>query len=991
MRGWTHAWLVRCALVAACACRALGASGGAVSNIPPREEGSQGVTASIVNNQLTVRYTGNNAAWLAPSTTPLHGDHGPGIITTVTHQVQPMGVDVIFHFRNGATVPQKIGYVRAGILNLGQAIEFFNFRILSTPVAAQSSTFVGQSYTYPDDLYSPVMVMRNQSLAVGVSLLYPLMDYRHCVRTEFNSPGSWMATGEAGRGWNIEFRMSNRGGENQYTHLPHEAILQPGEQRTYVMCIRWTWNTSEWQRTLLPYRDYFRALYGGVRYQREDEPIVGQTMATTESIRSDNPYGYALSNQFRPDLVGWGPVVSRMLTTTMGGANSTWRDTMLWAPTGLYSAPQSLAFNYPYQFTSQWNASATLATATNPSVGLPRLHAAGKNLGLWWGRALQVADRWNPTRLTNFDPDNPRHVTLAKRELDSAVAAGARYIGLDTFTPGQTPAWKLVPWLERMQQEYPTLKFVTEPSQFDVLHTLCPTYIEAYNPSVSSRPATRDGYFQLTHPNYLADFLLPGHETWGAMSYHILRSYEGDPTHADVEADLRRIASYGYRPLLFWSSPKPANLVVAQTWETTVPASLRESDRMITNLRAGRAANDFGLQAATNFRVRLGVGGQGYTPHTLRTNNIASNDVVLFTEWAGEYPPEGPHLIAADPTWMSRHVESIRRDLQYICPDPMEDRLIVLDYESWWPAWLITQEPVRESWRQWIRTSEAATIAPMNAGQQEAYFKQTYEAFTRMFFEQTFAAMRVARPRAKISIYSLPPRTYWGFFGYGVTIDQLRALNDNELRFMYDLIDVICPSVYCFYKTGEPGVTSVPSGWEPYTQAWGYQFGMQSEAMRLARRHQRPVYPFVWFTYHHSGPFAGQTLTPRSLQTIVDAALAAQVHGVIIWDAFAPGFTTQAAWQTYFDSVATPILSAAIAQADAGGLRSPHFPAPLPPEGGALGSILSLQSGGGSPGPAPVQSTPTPTLAPTPPRPVVVPQRQRVRGDDRRRGPHHQR
>jgi hypothetical protein len=92
----------------------------------------------------------------------------------------------------------------------------------------------------------------------------------------------------------------------------------------------------------------------------------------------------------------------------------------------------------------------------------------------------------------------------------------------------------------------------------------------------------------VTGPDALADFLLPGHETWIGLRYGEMSRFERAPTDAEIEADMRKFADWGYRPVMFVEREKPEGIVAARSWEVTVPQAIRDSDPMIANLRAGR-------------------------------------------------------------------------------------------------------------------------------------------------------------------------------------------------------------------------------------------------------------------------------------------------------------------------------------------------------------------------------------------------------------------
>lgn len=548
-----------------------------VSPVPPIEEGPQLVASRMVGSQLELRDAQSNRAILATHNLPLWASFPVGVTVMATMQAQPTGADVSFLVKNVSSTSKKLGKFHVGIFNLGQDIEYRKFRMTSEPVRTNALTHIGQSWIYPLDLYSPVQVLGNDEYSVGVSMQYPVMQYKHDVRVHIGSPGSWLARGEAGRGWVVEFHMTNFGGETEFSRMPAPGTIEPGEERTYVMSIRVTKNVDEWVSTLLPYRNYFRAMYGGVQYQRETGPILGTGITDWTYHANDNDYGYGYQ---RPDLNGFRPFIDHVERKW-----ATWDTIMLWTPTGFYR--QNFHLNFPYQFASEWEKTERLRTAFSNEEGFPGMVARGKRLGLWWGRSTELSLRWDAPDVYSFDPDNQVHRAAAFKEMDAAVRAGATMIGLDTFTTNHTPLWKMIPWLKELMQKYPNVRFVTEPSQCDIVHTYVPNWITGWNEEIGRRP-TRADYYSVTGPDRLADFLLPGHETWIGLRYGEMSKYERAPTEAEIEADMRKYADWGYRPVMFVEREKPAGIQAARSWEVTVPQAIRDSDPMIRNLRAGR-------------------------------------------------------------------------------------------------------------------------------------------------------------------------------------------------------------------------------------------------------------------------------------------------------------------------------------------------------------------------------------------------------------------
>ena len=85
-------------------------------------------------------------------------------------------------------------------------------------------------------------------------------------------------------------------------------------------------------------------------------------------------------------------------------------------------------------------------------------------------------------------------------ELRLAVTRHADEIGLDAF--GKIPVWDRIEWLGQIRKDFPTLRFITETADCDVVHLHAPTYTILR---------------KQTGPPLLANYLAPGHETWISM------------------------------------------------------------------------------------------------------------------------------------------------------------------------------------------------------------------------------------------------------------------------------------------------------------------------------------------------------------------------------------------------------------------------------------------------------------------------------------------
>ena len=183
------------------------------------------------------------------------------LTTSVEFHSVENGCDVVIHYENNSSEPQDLGMITLGGLRMGHNIEVGDFRhdAKFVPFSTPGGFFAVAGRDYPDDLYSPVAVIRNEKHAVGLSLLYPVLEYEHSVRINFHVPGGTYI--QSGHNWNAQFQLQGQ--------------MQPGESRTYTVAVRVAPRDTHWLHTLVPYRDYFQEMYGAVRYQRDPRPVMG--------------------------------------------------------------------------------------------------------------------------------------------------------------------------------------------------------------------------------------------------------------------------------------------------------------------------------------------------------------------------------------------------------------------------------------------------------------------------------------------------------------------------------------------------------------------------------------------------------------------------------------------------------------------------------------------------------------------------------------------
>lgn len=455
------------------------------------------------------------------------------------------GVDLVVRYHNTTGRPGELGTLRVGGFDLGDAIVTRDFRFDGKEVTLDSK---GKGYRrggadYPSGLYSPVAVLGNRDVVVGVSVQYPILEYRHevFVRVEAHNAAKW------GHAWGVAFGL-NPGKPGDVMRYSQEGRLEPGERREYTVSVRFAPALADWRATLEPYREFFARTYGGVRYERDPRPVQVVSMAGDRDQNRKNPYGFRRQD-LRPDLHGYGPLVSELI----GEMGEGWERFMIWGVSGLRE--NSDEYGLPYQFATEWARNREMMDAPQQ---FRRLAQRGAGVGFWWGDSVRPWMDREGNRLEEMDTENARHVAMAFEELDAATGAGATMIGLDAFR--RMPIWEAYGWLQRLQARAPGVRFVVEPPLGDVMHTLAPAFM------IAVRPGEKE--LDLNEPHVLADMLVPGHESWGLVRRDRLQSKLGaKPTAAAWRQEMQRVASLGYVPVAGFSGEISASMDADATWE----------------------------------------------------------------------------------------------------------------------------------------------------------------------------------------------------------------------------------------------------------------------------------------------------------------------------------------------------------------------------------------------------------------------------------------
>lgn len=261
------------------------------------------------------------------------------------------------------------------------------------------------------------------------------------------------------------------------------------------------------------------------------------------------------------------------------------------------------------------------------------------------------------------------------------------------------------------------------------------------------------------------------------------------------------------------------------------------------------------------------------------------------------YPRQGPHFIETYPGGREAYYALYIAQLQWVIQQwiPMIDYngLLILDYEWFCPWWTghfnwhsdlgpdaLDSDPL-DDWRDTLRITRAGVLRNMTVEQEEAYFKQEWLSTTREFFERTVAACRAIRSGAKIGVYNQPTQLYWAW-RFPDQAQNLRAGHD-EVPWFWDLVDVICPSVYCFYKSIPNSETlTLGQGKDHESDYESYVRSNISESLRLA--HGKPVYPYISFVYHASNRFFSiQPVNDFNMRRPFEICRESGCNGAVIW------------------------------------------------------------------------------------------------------------
>jgi len=560
-----------------------------------------------------------------------------GLEPSFTIRSRPDGFDLIAEYRNDTAKVRTLGTIRIGGIPFveGAGVERkFGSGLWERPIES------GVTHTfYPSGgLYAPVYLARGRIGArddlsktreylIGISVQYPLLAYRHGV--DF-----WMKRSPDGASCGLDISLNNDNDGSQVMDSHPEGDIHPGEVRVYTISVRIMAvdaaasadGSDASMRLFQEYRRYFKRLYGDVRYTRDPRPVNGYLMAGLAGATAENmgfnpprlnqaagtPGVGGARNATRAE--GWDAWIERFENAEARGFSRF----MLWAPSGVAVNPACTgpSVNYPFQFTSRWRA----AAGNDPSNPILRTRdsmrtwagVVGREVGLWWGNSVRPVP-WgtcDAPDVHRLDPCDDGDVSAVDIEMGTAktetgpYSIGVSAIGLDAFGIVQ-PDISYV-WLRRLRERHPSMRFITEPVCFDVMHTLAPAFVGAYQQNGDGPVECR-----ISGPHVMADFLNKGHETWA----HIFQmpstpdcaggAWRGSTTQDRLKQLMADLARFGFVPVIAGGPPwedgdtgegmaqratgpmgpnlfdqrdgrAPVDFEAAATWETTVPPDLRD-------------------------------------------------------------------------------------------------------------------------------------------------------------------------------------------------------------------------------------------------------------------------------------------------------------------------------------------------------------------------------------------------------------------------------
>ena len=200
------------------------------------------------------------------------------------------------------------------------------------------------------------------------------------------------------------------------------GAIEAGAARTFGFHIRVSANT-DWRHLLQPYKDYFTALLGPVRYQADPRPIVQMCVNKSVAyITPQNPYGYH-DGWARLDLKEGVQQFCDQLIPLLKSVNG--QGVIIWGQQG--SEPRGAEYRPDFDVLPP-------ETEANWAILQARFKEAGLKLGVATRPdSLPIRINWKSDGLVNLNPDDPGQLEMLWSRFQHMIDHGCTLFYMDCF------------------------------------------------------------------------------------------------------------------------------------------------------------------------------------------------------------------------------------------------------------------------------------------------------------------------------------------------------------------------------------------------------------------------------------------------------------------------------------------------------------------------------------------------------------------------------
>jgi len=499
-----------------------------------------------------------------------HDDYrsvGDYVRTDISTTIVSNGIDIEVVFTNDGpggqdndeeeSVEQRMGQTSLNMWTLGRVINAMRNRTWDKWPEFENydgNVFNLAIYEYPGSKEFPLIAIRNKDYVCGVSVMWNIE----------GATGLFFQEGVIGsdnRSWatSTNWYDSKIGGSSWYSLREGDSVTV-----TFSVRVKRSPRHEDWVTIAEPYKDYFWNKYGSyAEYCKDPRPISQELIATPENVTSTNTFGYSGGRGYGgPSKNGWRAFIGH--ATDLNNANI--QRFMMWTPSGIIN--YNPTYNFPFIMWSRfYDGNRTIVDGIYTGdrdyvVGevtdlgfvneIPLMEDLAFNfpkVGYYWGRTTEpMAGDWDTLSKENMDFNNSTHLGLYNLELDymaNEMRCGA--VGLDAYAfrnSSDNDNWvtEEIALLDHTKERWPHVNLLVEKTLPDFLH------IKAGNFYLMR---DLDGHVNGYHN--LADYIIPGHESWAQYQVvpyrNVLDSFTFQTEDGQLLKTLRDVASYGFVPL----------------------------------------------------------------------------------------------------------------------------------------------------------------------------------------------------------------------------------------------------------------------------------------------------------------------------------------------------------------------------------------------------------------------------------------------------------